>query len=85
MTKFQEYVLRKIFSKVVRQGYQWFNIRKVYSLLREAVEQEFTEANTITKMAYLYDQWIADVDNAHSEISREIRLEVQSTNERKKL
>lgn len=44
MTKHQERVLRKIFSRLVRQSFDHKNnICKIFSMLRNATDEEFVE------------------------------------------
>lgn len=49
MTKFQTWVLRKIFAKLFIQGpNHQFNVTQVYELIRETWREEFTEDNRAT-------------------------------------
>lgn len=43
VTKFQEWMLRHMFRRLVVQGGHRQNIIKIYSILKDAVNDEFTE------------------------------------------
>lgn len=54
MTKFQRWVLTKIFSVLFKQGYNHHNnLAEVNSLIREVWKKEFYEDNEITTDAML--------------------------------
>lgn len=59
ITNFQKFILQKIFKKLVRQSWDHENnIVEIFKILREAVDEEFTEDNDITR-----DYFIADCLN----------------------
>lgn len=54
MTKFEIWLLKRIFKKAVRQGYSHEdNITYIYELIKDAVQYEFTEDNRPTRDAFL--------------------------------
>ena len=54
MTKFEEWFLRRVIRKEVRQGYDHAQkITNLYTMIRIAAEQEFTEDNMVTMNSYL--------------------------------
>jgi len=58
ISKFQIWVLRYIFKRIVRQG--WFhttNIEKVFKLVMEATKEEFTEDSGRSLYAFLREQF----------------------------
>lgn len=56
MSWFERWVLRRIFKRLVLQSPQHENnITKVYELMREACEKEFTEDNCPTLDAFLME------------------------------
>ena len=54
ITKFQKWILRKIFRDIVTQGpHHENNIIEVYTLLREEADREFNEDNIPTRNSFL--------------------------------
>lgn len=54
MTKFEEWFLRRVIRKEVRQGYDHAQkITNLYTMIRVAAEQEFAEDNVVTMNSYL--------------------------------
>ena len=54
MNKFEEWFLRRVIRKEVRQGYDHAQkITNLYTMIRIAAEQEFTEDNMVTMNSYL--------------------------------
>jgi hypothetical protein len=54
MTKFEQWFLRRVIRKEVRQGYDHAQkITNLYTMIRVAAEQEFTEDNVVTMNSYL--------------------------------
>lgn len=54
MNKFEEWFLRRVIRKEVRQGYDHAQkITNLYTMIRVAAEQEFTEDNVVTMNSYL--------------------------------
>ena len=54
MNKFEEWFLRRVIRKEVRQGYDHAQkITNLYTMIRIAAEQEFTEDNVVTMNSYL--------------------------------
>lgn len=63
MNKFELWILKRIFRKLVTQGYTHDgNIRRVYSLLREAAQEEFVEDSEAGLDHYLHEKFL-DVHN----------------------
>lgn len=57
MTKLEQWILRRILRKEVRQDYDHDKkISNLYSMIREACAEEFTEDNEVTRDDYLR-QW----------------------------
>lgn len=53
ITKFQKTILKWIFTKIFKQGwYHKSNLEEVYSLIRETLNEEFTEDNYPTLDAF---------------------------------
>lgn len=66
MNKFEQWMLRRIIRKEVRQDYDHDKkITALYKEIRVAVEQEFYEDNTMTRNAYLRD-WFEDSLGNHA-------------------
>lgn len=58
LTKFQIWLLKLIFRSAVVQGYfHQDNIKKIYKLLREAANAEFTEDNDATLNEFMREQF----------------------------
>lgn len=56
MTKFERWILKRIFKKQVQQGYDHDKrITELYRMIRNAAAAEFTEDNQPTMDAYLQD------------------------------
>lgn len=56
ITKFQKWILCKIFRDIVTQGpHHESNIVEVYKLLREEADREFYEDNFPTRYGFLTD------------------------------
>ena len=54
MTRFRRWLLRKIFKSMIIQGYDHhLNAAKIFSVVREVWEEEFTEDNSYTTDAAL--------------------------------
>lgn len=54
MNKFEKWIIRRIFSQQVVQGFEHSaRITELYTMVREAVEKEFYEDNKPTRDAYL--------------------------------
>lgn len=54
MTKFEEWFLRRVFRREVRQGYDHDKrITTLYAMIRKAAENEFTEDNAPTLSDFL--------------------------------
>jgi hypothetical protein len=54
MNKFEEWFLRRVIRKEVRQGFDHAQkITNLYTMIRVAAEQEFTEDNVVTMNSYL--------------------------------
>jgi len=54
MNKFEEWFLKRIIKREVRQGYDHAQkITNLYTMIRVAAEQEFTEDNVVTMNSYL--------------------------------
>ena len=54
MNIFERWFLKKVFRKQVVQGYDHDKkIMELYTMIREAVENEFTEDNKLTRDDYL--------------------------------
>lgn len=54
MNKFEEWFLRRVIRKEVTQGYDHAQkITNLYTMIRVAAEQEFTEDNVVTMNSYL--------------------------------
>jgi len=60
MNKFEEWMMKRIIKREVRQGYDHRkNITNLYKMVRVACEHEFTEDNTVTLNSYL-TEWFED-------------------------
>jgi len=60
ITKFEQWILKRIFSRIVRQSPNHMrNIQEVYRLLDQAVKKEFYEDNDATRRGYLAEQFEA--------------------------
>lgn len=58
MTKFEQWFLRRVIRKEVRQGYDHaLRITQLYAMIREAAEQEFTEDNIPTLNDFLTERF----------------------------
>ena len=58
MTKFEQWFLRRVIRKEVRRGYDHdLRITQLYTAIREAAEQEFTEDNVPTLNDFLTEQF----------------------------
>jgi hypothetical protein len=54
MNKFEEWFLRRVIRKEVRQGFDHAQkITNLYTMIRVAAEQEFYEDNVVTMNSYL--------------------------------
>lgn len=54
MNKFEEWFLRRVIRKEVTQGHDHAQkITNLYTMIRVAAEQEFTEDNVVTMNSYL--------------------------------
>ncbi len=60
ITKFERWMLKRIFSRIVQQGpHHMQNIREVYLLLDQEVKKQFYEDNDATRREYLTEQFEA--------------------------
>lgn len=60
MNKFEKWFLKRVFRKQVVQGHDHDKrITELYTLIREAVENEFTEDNKPTRDDYL-TEWFKE-------------------------
>lgn len=58
MTKFEQWFLRRVIRKEVRQDYDHpQRITQLYTMIREASEQEFTEDNVPTLNDFLNERF----------------------------
>lgn len=58
MTKFEQWFLRRVIRKEVRQGYDHaLRITLLYTMIREAAEQEFSEDNVPTLNDFLTERF----------------------------
>jgi hypothetical protein len=55
MTTFEHWILKRIFKKQVTQGGHFNNIQELYTMIRDAAAEEFTEDNQPTIDAFLQD------------------------------
>ena len=54
MNKFENWFLKRLLKKQVRQGYSHdLRIMRLYTMIREACDAEFTEDNCMTRDAHL--------------------------------
>ncbi len=59
MSMIQVWLLKRIFRDLVTQGYSHDgNIRRVYSLLREAAQEEFVEDSETGLDHYLHEKFL---------------------------
>lgn len=61
LTRFDLWLLRRIFRKVMVQGNHRNRIERTYSMIREAFEATFTEDNRATQEAFLWNCFKADI------------------------
>lgn len=76
ITKFQAWILNKIFRFIVRQSWDHENnIKTVFILIRKAVEDEFTEDNDPTLDSFMLNCF----ENSQSKyyIKRSLRLKIK--------
>lgn len=60
ITKFEQWMLKRIFSRIVRQSPNHMrNIQEVYRLLDQAAKKEFYEDNDAIRRGYLTEQFEA--------------------------
>ena len=58
ITKFERWMLKRIFSRIVQQSPNHMkNIQEVYRLLDQEVKNQFYEDNDATRRAYLTEQF----------------------------
>ena len=58
MTKFEKWFIKRVIRKEVKQSdIHALNIRNLYSMIREACENEFTEDNDPTLNSFLKEQF----------------------------
>lgn len=58
MTRFEQWLLRKIVRRNVRQGTSHLsNITEIYATVREACAEEFVEDNEATRNAMLLERF----------------------------
>jgi hypothetical protein len=72
MTKLQESHLKRIFKQAVVQGQHENNLKRIYKLLREAAEIEFTEDNMPTLDAFMLECFEASQSVYYKAIPRSI-------------
>lgn len=60
ITKFERWMLKKIFSRIMQQGpHHMQNIQEVYRLVDQAAKKQFNEDNDATRLEYLTEQFEA--------------------------
>lgn len=58
MTKFEKWLINQILKKEIRQSsVHAKNISNLYSMIREACENEFTEDNIVTLNSFLEERF----------------------------
>jgi len=60
ITKFERWMLKKIFSRIMQQSpHHMQNIQEVYRLVDQAAKKQFNEDNDAERRAYLTEQFEA--------------------------